>query len=358
MQIVPEVPIEVQDDLMDDSYSQWSAPCYNPSTGGLDVINMPRNLGSFSLTATPDDLYLAGGVRGSKKVSRQKAFYQYNQLLHTWEPRCEMISARVGCGLVHLKGYIYAIGGDNTKGTAERYDPSTDGWTSMPPIPHPMSGFLQFCTVTLDDSIYVISKEGCYSFSTTENKWSKIADMLVPPVRPRVVTCQGRIFCMDSHQPSAVSSDPICVEMYDPADGVWKQSGKGETFAFLASTLMKHDGSLYLITAHIEHDRIFGRPTQRWINVHQYQTDTDSWLFITDKAFKRRLIPPLAHFKSGNSVDCLAVRMIQRSPGDTSVYEGLEITSDEDSFGSGTTDDSQQDLSDQDNSDEENSDSD
>ncbi|XP_035698528.1 kelch repeat and BTB domain-containing protein 2-like [Branchiostoma floridae] len=168
MQIVPEVPIEVQDDLMDDSYSQWSAPCYNPSTGGLDVINMPRNLGSFSLTSTPDDLYLAGGVRGSKKVSRQKAFYQYNQLLHTWEPRCEMISARVGCGLVHLKGYIYAIGGDNTKGTAERYDPSTDEWTSMPPIPHPMSGFLQFCTVTLDDSIYVISKEGLLQLSVPQ----------------------------------------------------------------------------------------------------------------------------------------------------------------------------------------------
>ncbi|XP_035699741.1 kelch-like protein 12 [Branchiostoma floridae] len=357
MQIFPLVPIKALDDFVDDDSS---APCFDPSTGELDAIHIPENLDSYSLTATPDDLYLAGGVRGStidQKVSRQKAFYQYNQLLHTWEQRSEMISARVWCGLVYLKGYIYAIGGDYAKGTAERYDPSSDEWTSIPPLPVPMCGS-QRRTVTLNDIIYVISKDGCHSFSTTENKWSKIADMLVPPVHPQVVSYQGRIFCMDSYAPSAISSDPTCVEVCNPADGVWKQSGNGKKFAFYASTLMKHDGNLYLITVHFGHDRIFGQPKQHLIDVHQYQADTDSWLFLRDEALKRRLIPALAHFKSGNSVDCLAARMIQRSPRDTSMYEGIEISSDEDSFGSGITDDSQQDLSDQDDSDEENSDND
>ncbi|XP_066273213.1 kelch repeat and BTB domain-containing protein 8-like isoform X4 [Branchiostoma lanceolatum] len=139
------------------------------------AIDTPDNLDSFSLTATSgDELYLAGGDLTkrerwmSTKTYRQNKFYQYNPLLNTWEPKCEMIAQRIGCGLVYLKGYIYAIGGDDTKGAVERYDPSHDEWTSIPPIPQPMS--LGLSVVTLDDSIYVISKEGCYFFSTTENK--------------------------------------------------------------------------------------------------------------------------------------------------------------------------------------------
>ncbi|XP_078618930.1 kelch repeat and BTB domain-containing protein 2-like isoform X2 [Branchiostoma floridae x Branchiostoma japonicum] len=170
-----EMQIFLQEDFLGHD-SQQSAPCHDPSTGELYSMNMPNNLDSFSVTATPDDeLYLAGGLLAKKDdlpgmTIRQKKFYQFNHLLNTWEPRCEMISPRVRCGLVYLKGYIYAIGGDNAKESAERYDPSCDEWTSIPAIPQTMSS--EICAVTLDDSIYVVSKEGCYCFSTTENKWN------------------------------------------------------------------------------------------------------------------------------------------------------------------------------------------
>ncbi|XP_066273212.1 kelch repeat and BTB domain-containing protein 8-like isoform X3 [Branchiostoma lanceolatum] len=173
-QVRTEMQIFLQGGFLEDE-PERSVPCYDPSTGRSYAIDTPDNLDSFSLTATSgDELYLAGGDLTkrerwmSTKTYRQNKFYQYNPLLNTWEPKCEMIAQRIGCGLVYLKGYIYAIGGDDTKGAVERYDPSHDEWTSIPPIPQPMS--LGLSVVTLDDSIYVISKEGCYFFSTTENK--------------------------------------------------------------------------------------------------------------------------------------------------------------------------------------------
>eukprot|EP00058_Branchiostoma_floridae_P014355 XP_002599843.1 hypothetical protein BRAFLDRAFT_95533 [Branchiostoma floridae] len=152
---------EMQIFLRDDSTK--SAPCYNPSTGELYTMNMPDDSVGYSMVVTPrDDLYVAGGVVNCQKIphdfkgcKKLKTFYEYNHLLNTWEQRCDMISPRVRCGLVHMKGYIYAIGGDDAKKTVERYDPSRDEWTTIPPLPHPMS--MYFSSVALRDSVYVIS---------------------------------------------------------------------------------------------------------------------------------------------------------------------------------------------------------
>ncbi|XP_078618954.1 kelch repeat and BTB domain-containing protein 8-like [Branchiostoma floridae x Branchiostoma japonicum] len=231
---------------------QWVAPCYDASTGELYAIDVPDNLENFSMTATPDnELYLAGGINNINSISRfgygaQSKFYQYNHQLNSWESRHEMKSPRIRCGLVYLKGCIYAIGGDVKKKSAERYDPSCDEWTSIRPIPRPMTS--DFCAVGLDDSIYVISKEGCYCFSTTENKWSKIADMIQPPLCPQAVTYQGRIYCKDCHMDSGYQSSNG-VEVYNPTNGEWKLSGNG-SYSFNKATLMEYGDTLYLLTGH------------------------------------------------------------------------------------------------------------
>ncbi|XP_066279754.1 kelch repeat and BTB domain-containing protein 8-like [Branchiostoma lanceolatum] len=377
-QVRTEMQIFLQADYVDND----SQPCYDPSTGELYAINMPGNLDSFSVTVTPEDeLYLAGGVLATARhivIRRdtdpgmmadivQKKFYQYNHLFNTWEPRCEMTSPRVRCGLVYLKGYIYAIGGDKDE-TAERYDPSRDQWTSIPPLPHPMPS--DFCAVTLDDSIYVIRKEGCYRFSSTESTWNKMADMLKPPLSPQAVTHQGCIYCIDCDKEWRDSSR-TCVEMYNPADGVWKQTGNGKSFIFNNATLMKHKGTLYLFTVHTfgDHGRqnLWEPSKQSSVSVHRYQPETDSWMSLEDKG---RLVPPLKWLGSENRTDCLMSRMIPTFLGDWSADEDLpvvEMSADEeeesdntfsDSSGSGTTDDSEDDLSDQDTSDEDNSDED
>eukprot|EP00058_Branchiostoma_floridae_P010423 XP_002595911.1 hypothetical protein BRAFLDRAFT_98559 [Branchiostoma floridae] len=337
MQIFPRLLKEGYN--ISDQDFHWVAPCYDPSTGRLHTMDIPEDLESISVTATPnDELYLAGYIsRGVSQYSRQTTFYQYNHLTNTWEPRCEMISPRARCGLVYLKGYIYAIGGDETKETAERYDPSCDEWTSIPAIPQSMSS--ELCAVTLDDSIYVISKEGCYCFSTTENKWSKIADMLKPPLRPQAITHQGSIYCVDSNNESGV-------EVYNPSNGEWKWS-ETTTFHFDMAMLMEYGETMYLLTIYRHHNH-----QEQWISttIYQYQPETDHWQDLEDEEL---LIPPLEEWLySGSRTDCLTTRMIPMCLGDPDAYDELDIlSSSSESSGSGISDvsDSVDGLSDEEN---------
>ncbi|XP_066275816.1 kelch repeat and BTB domain-containing protein 8-like [Branchiostoma lanceolatum] len=345
----------------DSPESPRSAPCYDPSTGGLYSINMPHSLDRFSVTVTPDDeLYLAGGVATSRESGSthgrtgQKAFYHYNHLFSIWEPRCEMIAQRVRCGLVYLKGYIYAIGGDNTKETAERYDPSCDEWTSIPPLPHPVSP--ELCTVTLNDSIYVISGKGCYCFSTTENTWRKIADMLEPPLRPQAVTHRGRIYCIDCDRGESTLT---CLEMYNPANNKWTITGHG-SLTFNVATLIKYRGDIYILTVVQKHRLNVLDAEETRVDAYQYQSKTGSWRHLKDSS---RLVPPMVEWLCSGSVTyCLTARMVPQCLGDACDFQDELMSdfsfTDSESSGVSDDDDSEDDLSDQDDSDEDNNDDD
>ncbi|XP_078618906.1 kelch repeat and BTB domain-containing protein 2-like [Branchiostoma floridae x Branchiostoma japonicum] len=326
---------EMQIFLREENYSFLtylrSAPCYDPSTGRLHAIELPPQLDYFSVTATArDELYLAGGIfRWIKKPSH--VFYQYNHRMNTWEERCGMSIPRARCGLVYLKGYIYAIGGDATKETVERYNPSCDEWTSLPPIPCPMIS--DFCAVGLNDSIYLISKEGCYCFSITENKWNKIADMIQPPLHPQAVTYQGSIYCVDCEKDWRDSSS-TCVEKYNPTEDEWKWSGNG-SFTFDSATLMKYGDTMYLLTV-IKRWNLLERENHATICIFQYQPETDSWLYLKDKG---RLVPPMLEWLgSGSSTDCLTAKMIPTCLGhvgdsDEDEQEDFEEEEEEEMYG-------------------------
>ncbi|XP_035687769.1 kelch repeat and BTB domain-containing protein 8-like [Branchiostoma floridae] len=352
-------------EVYSDDEDEWSTPCYDPSAGRLHAIDMPENLDSFSrsVTVTPDDeLYMTGDIVKSRD-DRQSKFYQYNHLLNTWEPRCGMIEPRYRCGLVYLQGHIYAIGGDGaSRRTAERYDPSCDEWTSIPPIPQPMSS--SPCVVTLDDSIYVISKEGCYSFSTTENKWSKIADMLRRPVRPQAVTYRGCIYSIDceSNRDYQYYSR---VEMYNPTKGEWKVSDGSFEFECDTATLMKYRKTMYVLIMHSgpDTDLLETDMDRTTLLVYQYQPKSDSWRYL-DVKNKRRLFPPLAQWLSlASTTECLTVRMFPLCLRDPKAYErdyrGVGDHSDSSSSDSSGSDYSDSDdISDQEDGDEDNSNSD
>ncbi|XP_078617532.1 kelch repeat and BTB domain-containing protein 8-like [Branchiostoma floridae x Branchiostoma japonicum] len=293
-----EMQIFLQNEFLHTTHQP--APCYDPSTGRLYELHIPGNLdGLYSMIFTPDEeLYLAGGIDATDVM--QKKFYQYSHLLNTWEPRCDMISPRVWYVLLFQA---------STRST-ERYDPSLDEWTPIPPIPH--STPARLCAVTLGDNIYVISEKGCYSFSTTENTWNKTADMLELPLSPQAVTYQGCIYCIDCDKEWRDFSGTV--EKYDPANGVWKQTGNGQGFVFTGATLMKLGGSLYLFTV----------PKSDTIYVHQYDPEIDCWVLVEDKG---RLVPPLQWLGTGYRVDCLMARMIPKCLGDWKLEHGLRVHS-------------------------------
>ncbi|XP_078581137.1 kelch repeat and BTB domain-containing protein 8-like isoform X2 [Branchiostoma floridae x Branchiostoma japonicum] len=299
--------------------SMPSTPCYDPSRFKIN----------FSMTVTPDnELYLAGhidGVRNGEKVS-EKAFYQYNPLLNTWESRCEMISPKNGCSLVYLNGYIYAIAG--TRGsTVERYDPSCDKWMSVPSLP---SSTCSFCAVPLDNNIYVISDSGCFCFSTIENTWKKIRGTLIHSMHImnyQGVEYEGRIYCV--YWSGVFSSS---VQMYNPKDGKWSFAGKVESFSCDYAMLMVYKRSygkrLYLITVRSmkdPYDYSLESPGSKWprIDLYEYKKSNDSW---SKEDSEDKMVPPMVKWlgEAGKWTKCLVARMVPTSLEDGSSYEDDE----------------------------------
>ncbi|XP_078619703.1 kelch repeat and BTB domain-containing protein 2-like [Branchiostoma floridae x Branchiostoma japonicum] len=313
--------------------SPYSAPCYDPLSRKLYKMNLPDRLKmtNVSMVATPDkELYLAGHIQSDRNVlgvpqvlnkdpELQKAFYQYNHLLNAWEYRCEMISPRKKCSLVCLKGYIYAVGGDD-RNTVERYDRSCDEWTSIAPLPPNMDSP---CAVCLDDSIYVLSGEGCYCFSPTENSWNKIADALGYPVDRQVVVYERRIYSLVWNPRSA------SVHVYSPEDSTWKPSGNGMWFTCDYAMLLVYNRSLYLITVPISDERYSTHWTllqkRNWppINMYKYQKSNDSW---SKQDRKDSMVPPISRWMCAGSTTitkcvCLVAPMIPTALGDASSFK-------------------------------------
>lgn len=80
-------------------------------------------------------LFVAGGIRGygdRGKVSDR--VFCYNPVTNHWAEVKPLNQARAQLKLVSMDGYLYAIGGECLF-TVEKYDPRTDRWTNVAPLP-------------------------------------------------------------------------------------------------------------------------------------------------------------------------------------------------------------------------------
>ncbi|KAJ1150232.1 hypothetical protein NDU88_003027 [Pleurodeles waltl] len=79
--------------------------------------------------------FIAGGIRGQGERAKQsdKVFY-YNPATGEWSQVRSLTQPRAQLKLLALDGYLYAVGGECLF-TVERYDPRTDRWASVAPLP-------------------------------------------------------------------------------------------------------------------------------------------------------------------------------------------------------------------------------
>ncbi|XP_016122509.1 kelch domain-containing protein 7A-like [Sinocyclocheilus grahami] len=81
-------------------------------------------------------LFIAVGFQGpDREVTPSKKVYCYNPMTSIWSEISPMNEARPHCKLVALQGHLYAIGGECLS-TVERYDPRTNRWTFVAPLPN------------------------------------------------------------------------------------------------------------------------------------------------------------------------------------------------------------------------------
>ncbi|XP_061688308.1 kelch domain-containing protein 7A [Syngnathoides biaculeatus] len=126
----------------DDCGNTWHKLCSVP----LEVIS------KACATCTMDNyLFVAVGCQSTEtEMTPSKRVFCYNPLTAIWKEISPMNEARPNCKLAALDGYIYAIGGDCLS-SVERYDPRSDEWTFVAPLPNDTFSVAHHVTVCKEE---------------------------------------------------------------------------------------------------------------------------------------------------------------------------------------------------------------
>lgn len=155
---------------------------YDPATNTWSMmssrLHTPRGQAGVAITAD-DTIYIFGGYGTSELSSMER----YNPATDRWEweglPALGIARTHPAAA-VDQSGRIYAIGGQSghaqESGTAvERYDPLSNQWTTLAPLPQIMMNPAAFA---VGDEIYAVGgytgggyTNACYIYSPATNSW-------------------------------------------------------------------------------------------------------------------------------------------------------------------------------------------
>lgn len=125
---------------------------YDPDTNNwITIASVPVYSGG-TVVAYQNKIYLIGG----------NPTQVYDPVTDTWENRTSISTKRMSLQANVVDEKIYLIGGRMPAGlyqivpssSNDVYDPATDSWSQMAPIPVPVMGY---ASAVLDDKIYIIS---------------------------------------------------------------------------------------------------------------------------------------------------------------------------------------------------------
>ncbi|MGI0149495.1 MAG: PKD domain-containing protein, partial [Thermoplasmata archaeon] len=123
--------------------------------GAWEALASPANFTKYAaLVAVGPAIYLVGW---KNFPSSAPILFAYDPPMDEWEERAPPTQIRCNHGAVSLRGLLVAISGETCSGQngflpeVEAYDPRTDTWIDMPPIPTPRD---EFASGVVGDCIY------------------------------------------------------------------------------------------------------------------------------------------------------------------------------------------------------------
>ena len=208
---------------------------YDPSTGEWIAKSAIRKARFSSIAVQIDGyIYVIGGVSGNNVLSSME---RYDPTSDSWVTLAPMPTARWNLMGAAAGGKIFAIGGitgtgNNRKTTdaAEVYDPVTDEWSPLSPMPIKRSGA---ATAVLGNRIFMIGgrpeagpnpavTNTVYVYDLETREWAQGVPFAEPRTGSCVAVINDEIYIVSGGAEGvAVSS----IEIFDPKAGVWSTSG-------------------------------------------------------------------------------------------------------------------------------------
>ena len=188
---------------------------------------IPRGANHIGVAAHEGAIYAFGGFVEQNRIASPDCFAYVvaDDRWHAIRPLSR--GSRGAISAVAFGGRIHAIGGRDTRSVDwhEAYDPRTDSWTTLAPVPGPRD---HTAAVAIGDLISVVGgRMDTFDFNTgmhvvydaKADKWEERAPMPTPRSGHGGVVYRGLLFCMGGEGTRRVFGQN---EAYDPRTDSWR----------------------------------------------------------------------------------------------------------------------------------------
>ena len=168
-----------------------------------------------------------------------------------WKARDPLPTPRQGLAVIAYEGHVYAIGGesaDGVTGAVERYDPETDGWTSLTGKP---TAVADVAAVLMGGEIYVPGGRTLSggltavveAYNPETETWEARAPLPVALSAYALAALEGKLYLFGGWDGSAYLDS---VYEYDPTQDVWTAKASMPTARGFAGAAVA-DSKIYVV---------------------------------------------------------------------------------------------------------------
>ncbi len=238
-------------------------------------------------------IYRFGGYTNTGTTN---AVEVYDPSTDSWAYLAPMPTSRANLTAAEAGGIIYVIGGydgTNNLNTVEAYNPSTNTWTLKAPLPEALS-FAK--AVSLNGRVYVTgglngnnARNVLYEYNPAKNTWTQRAGMTTARFEHGAVAVNGKIYVFGGATLDNLGNLVYLSsgEVYDPATDTW--SPIADMPIPLARMGATTDGRYIYVVGGTNADWWFGQLPVFLV----YDTETNTWSYI-DGDIRELLVPKLA----------------------------------------------------------------
>lgn len=181
---------------------------------------------AFTVTTLNNSLYALGGqTKSGSTYPYLSTLERYDPSTDTWSTKTPMPTERMYLAAATMNGILYAVGGWNgsspTLNVLEAYNFLNDSWTTKAPLPTPRSGLT---AAVVNGILYAIGGYNSANLSLVEaydpvaNTWTTKPTMQSVRNAPAAAVINGLIYVVGGTNSSGYLSS---VEVYDPNTNAW-----------------------------------------------------------------------------------------------------------------------------------------
>lgn len=147
---------------------------YDPVTDTWNArAPLPEAIGALGMAALDGQIYAVGGATSHLGGPASHSVHAYDPVSDTWAERDPLPTAREHLAVVASNDRVFAVGGrangdegDQYASAVEAYDPVSDTWEALSPLPTPRGGFAG--AFVEGQLIFIGGERGTTTFDTVE----------------------------------------------------------------------------------------------------------------------------------------------------------------------------------------------